>query len=167
MADWGTPNTAWVSTDVVATTDLNRIEENTQYLYDRFTLAGGTGINSTLSVPGTSAVDIAWFGVRMVTGNKLILHTAKFYIVSSALSLRVTSASAGGFTSTTLWDSAPSGPTAYSGADDVSPDHDLGRNTTGSDITIQVKVQAYNPTGGAINVLTATAFSLTLGQKAV
>lgn len=35
MADWTTPKFNWGTSDVIGITDFDRIEENTQYLYDR------------------------------------------------------------------------------------------------------------------------------------
>jgi len=60
MASWTTPKYDWVPNDGIANTDFNRIEENTQYLYDENTQRINTIILSG-SAPVTSVVGYPHF----------------------------------------------------------------------------------------------------------
>ena len=51
MASWQTPKTDWISTDYYNYDDLDRVEENTEYLDDEFTTLGYTVSTTTYTYP--------------------------------------------------------------------------------------------------------------------
>lgn len=154
---WITPYTSWTSSDVVANTDLNRIEGNTASNRERFEISSRIG-NAATSIPATSFINIHQITFTVNDDIKLVLKNAKYKLFGTGLQLRVRYNIGGGLV--TAW-------TSTDEAGDDTPDQTIYSNTTGSPVTGFIQIEIYNPTGGSLTSAGFDGYTLTLEKEAV
>jgi hypothetical protein len=76
MATWQTPVTDWISTDIYQYTDIDRVEQNTEYLKDEFEAIGYTASATTFDYPRTRARFGYKTEMNRIENNILAIKTA-------------------------------------------------------------------------------------------
>lgn len=154
---WSTPKVDWTSSDVVADTDLNRIEANTASNRERFEISSKIG-SSSGTVSATGFVNLQQVAFTVNDDIKIVLKNARYKLFESGLQLRVRYDIGGGLV--TAW-------TSTSEEGDDTPDQTIYSNTTGSPVSGFVQIEAYNPTGSGKTIAAFDGYSLTLEKEDV
>ena len=153
---WIAPKVDWDSDNVVAHTDLNRIEGNTDSNHRRFEVSSNVHTAGTIAT-GSFNQEIT-VGFTVEDGIKLVLKNARYRFSNSDIRLRLRYDIGGGLV--TAW-------TSSSNVGDDEPDTTVYSNTTGLPVPGFYQIEAYNSAGAGRAVALADGWSITLEKEAV
>lgn len=154
MGVWTDPKVDWTAASLVPETELNKVGENLEYLYDSFQVSGRVG-GETINLATVSYHLLSNHGIFIPDGHELYLRRIHGLLVGEYSSLNYELNLHINVLGETPYTTVNPNTTVYE-----EPDTILYANASGSDVTTYVQTSLYNPQANTLAVKSYSAWTV-------